>query len=416
MGYGHLRAAATIARAFGVEVTRADRPPVADEREQRLWRRTRVAYEAISRTTRMPLGGRAIQWALEAVTAIDHLHPYRDQSRPTMQVRALDRMLDAGMGEGVARHVARADRPLVATHFIPALAADRAGGAEVWCVVTDTDLARAWVAVDPARSRIRYLAPTPRARRRLLSHGVPPERIHFTGFPLPLELVGGPSFDVLRERLAARLVRLDASGAWLRRRSREIEAVLCTLPNSDGAAPLVTFAIGGAGAQVGMASDIVSGVRRQVLAGRLRLALVAGTRSDVAERLRECIDRAGLDACLGESVELLHAPDFAEYDLRFVELLARTDVLWTKPSELTFYGALGIPLVLSWPVGVHEAYNRRWACERGAGLRMGNPRHAGEWLLEWLDEGVLASAALAGFLNLPSGGTLRIRDVVGLGP
>src|SRR4051794_4504775 len=45
MGYGHLRAAEPIARLLGTEVLHADRPPLADTEEQRLWREARRAYE-----------------------------------------------------------------------------------------------------------------------------------------------------------------------------------------------------------------------------------------------------------------------------------------------------------------------------------------------------------------------------------
>ena len=62
---------------------------------------------------------------------------------------------------------------------------------------------------------------------------------------------------------------------------------------------------------------------------------------------------------------LLVAPDHATYFQRFRALLAETDVLWTKPSELTFFGALGLPLLLAPPVGIHESYNLRWAREAG---------------------------------------------------
>ena len=91
-------------------------------------------------------------------------------------------------------------------------------------------------------------------------------------------------------------------------------------------------------------------------------------------------------------------------------LLAETDVLWTKPSELTFFGALGLPLILSEPVGIHESYNRRWARERGAGLKQRDPRHAGQWLFEWLEEGVLAAAATAGRSNMPAAGARLIAE------
>jgi len=36
------------------------------------------------------------------------------------------------------------------------------------------------------------------------------------------------------------------------------------------------------------------------------------------------------------------------------------------PSEMTFFAALGLPLILAPAVGVHERYNARWATEAGA--------------------------------------------------
>src|SRR4030095_9293640 len=94
----------------------------------------------------------------------------------------------------------------------------------------------------------------------------------------------------------------------------------------------------------------------------------------------------------------------------FNRLLAETDVLWTKPSEMTFYAALGLPLVLSPPVGVHERYNRRWAIENGAGLKQRHPDYAGYWIREWLAEGTLAAAAWFGFLRLPKFGLYHILE------
>ena len=71
-------------------------------------------------------------------------------------------------------------------------------------------------------------------------------------------------------------------------------------------------------------------------------------------------------------------PGFRAYYARFNALLARTDVLWTKPSELTFYAALGLPLVCGAPVGVHERHNRRWVREAGAGVKQRDARFAAE--------------------------------------
>ena len=93
-------------------------------------------------------------------------------------------------------------------------------------------------------------------------------------------------------------------------------------------------------------------------------------------------------------------------------MLSGADILWTKPSELVFYAALGLPLVLSRPVGVQERYNRRWAAERGAGLKQRDPRFAAEWLREWLKDGILASAAWSGYRRMPAHGGRSVREAV----
>jgi hypothetical protein len=166
--------------------------------------------------------------------------------------------------------------------------------------------------------------------------------------------------------------------------------------------------VGGAGAQAEIAAAALPGFRPALEAGRLRLALVAGVRTDVGARFREAIRRARMEDLLGGPLEILAAQTFAEYYARFNELLSRTDVLWTKPSELVFYGALGMPLVLAPPVGVHEWYNRRWARDSGAGLKQREARFAADWLAD----GVLAAAAWAGYVRLPKFGLYRILEAL----
>src|SRR3954469_15598215 len=108
-----------------------------------------------------------------------------------------------------------------------------------------------------------------------------------------------------------------------------------------------------------------------------------------------------------DGVELLSQPDVFSYFRAFNELLARADALWSKPSELTFFAALGLPFIGAPPVGVHEEWNLRWAADRGAALKQHDPATAGEWLLEWVEDGLLAGAAEAG-LKLPKMGLYEI--------
>ncbi|WP_242344737.1 glycosyltransferase family protein [Anaeromyxobacter terrae] len=418
MGYGHMRAALPLADALGTEALQVDRAPLVAPGEERLWQRVRRTYEGVSRLSQVPWVGAPLRRALDLVTDIPRLHPYRDLSAPTRGVRALDRLVrKRDLGRGLVAELRRTGAPLLTTFYSPAIVADAAGLERIFCVATDSDLNRIWAPADPRHTRIHYLVPTRRAARRLRSYGVPEDRITFTGFPLPDALVGGPALGALKANLAARVVRLDPSGEFRRTIPEELAHFLGALPREEeGQPPLLTFAVGGAGAQAGMAAELLPGFRRALEAGTLRICLVAGLRAEVDARFREIVRRAGMEPLLGGPLEILLAPTFRAYYERFNALLARTDVLWTKPSELTFYGALGLPLVLAPPVGVHERYNRRWARESGAGLKQRDPRFAAEWLADGIADGVLAAAAWAGYMRLPKFGLLRILQAVGATP
>ena len=414
MGYGHLRAATPLAEGLGTAVVHVDRPPVVAPGEERLWARVRRAYEVVSRLSQVPVVGAPLRLLLDGITDIPRLHPYRDLSAPTRSVITLERLIRRNLGAGLVARLRETGAPLLTTFYSPAIVADRAGHERIFCVVTDSDINRIWVPAEPEQTRIQYLVPTRRAARRLRAYGVPEARITFTGFPLPHQLLGGPGLPALKRNLAARLVRLDPSGEFRREMPEELATFLgVPLPADEaGRPPLLTFAVGGAGAQAAMAREFLPGFRPLLDAGRIRIALVAGVRPEVEARFREAIQAARLEGHLGGALEVLRAPDFAGYYAQFNALLARTDALWTKPSELTFYAALGLPLISAPPVGVHERYNRRWAREGGAALKQRDPRFAAEWFSDWLADGLLASAAWAGYMRLPKFGTYRILEAV----
>ena len=431
MGYGHLRAAHALAEALGTGVLHADRPPLAESQEQRLWEAARRVYEWTSRASQLPVVGGPLRRLLDAVTHIPHFEPRRDLSRPTRPVRMLGRWIDRGLGLGLARRLAEEGVPLVTSYFAPAVAVDdhrRLGspgtgggdGPALCCVVTDADLARAWVGRRPAETRVCYLVPSRRAAQRLRDYGVPAERVERTGFPLPGELLGGPHLPALRRDLAARLVRLDPTGTF--RRGVEIEPFLGALPEAEqaGRPPRITFVVGGAGAQAELAEPLIASLAPRLHAGRLHLALVAGTRHEVAESFDRWTRAAGLEPGAGAAgavgatgtVEILVEDTVEAYFRRFNRLLAATDVLWTKPSELTFFAALGLPLVLTRPVGTQERHNRAWLAHHDAALRAPEPHRAGAALDAWLADGSLAATAWNGFLQLPKLGLYRILDRV----
>ena len=413
MGYGHLRAAHALAEELQAEVVEFDRPPFSSAGEARAVQRARRAYEVLSRASQARVVGAPLRLLLEALTFIPQLHPARDLSAPTLGVSMLERYARRGLGAAMLDRLHAEYATLVTTFYAPAVLADCRGYPRIVCVVTDADVNRVWAPRHAAHSAVHYCSPSERAARRLRAYGVPEDHVHLTGFPLPPGLVGGADLVTLRRNLAGRLVRLDSGGAFREQSRQEIGHFVGALPaQEEGRPPLLTFAIGGAGAQLRVARELLGALAEPVRRGRLRLALVAGMRKPVAERLRRWAVEAGLESGPGSAVWVLYAESFSEYYRRFNALLAETDILWTKPSELTFYAALGIPLVLAPPVGVHERLNRRWARHRGAAFKQESPRLAWHWLREWLEDGTLAATAWAGYLRLPKFGSTRIAEVV----
>jgi hypothetical protein len=248
--------------------------------------------------------------------------------------------------------------------------------------------------------------------RRLRAYGVGKEQVELTGFPLPHALVGGNDAPLLRKNLAARLARLDPKRVFADQYVAELER-FGPLPDERGP-PRLVFAVGGAGAQAELPALFLPGLSSLLRERRVRLTLVAGVRRDVLRSFETQLDRAGLRVNDEGGVDILFEPDLEPYFARFDELLATTDVLWTKPSEMVFYAGLGIPLLLTEPIGVHERHNRQFARENGAALKQRDPQVIGERLIELLDDGHFAAAAWAGYRRLPHLGLYRILERMGL--
>lgn len=350
MGLGHLRAALPLAEALGVPLRLADQPPVCGPVEAATWTTIRRGYEALSRRA---TEDRLAAAALHTITRIPADPGPRPADGATWTLAA---SVALGVGAGIVRVARAEERPVLSTFYVPAIAADAAGVATA-CVVTDTDCARAWAPANPARSTIQWYAPVDEVRARLLDYGVRPERIDVTGFPLPPRLLSSAEVD-----LAARLDRLS------------------------GRAPLrVLLAIGGAGAQL----DTVREMLRAPHPG-IEYRISAGVRPEVARALAE------FDVPVDVGI------DFADHARRFAEALHQTDVLWTKPSELTFYAALGVPLALAAPVGVQEERNAAWLDRHG--LRIDTPAD----LVALRDAGTLSRVAERAFTQLNRAGTATI--------
>jgi hypothetical protein len=114
-------------------------------------------------------------------------------------------------------------------------------------------------------------------------------------------------------------------------------------------------------------------------------------------------------------VNIIYGETKTDYFKIFSEIIRETDILWTKPSELSFYCGLGIPIIMAPTIGSQEEYNRKWLIEIQAGIDQDDPEYVDEWLTDYLREGRLAESAWDGFLKARKYGTYKILEVLETG-
>ncbi len=416
MGYGHSRAAYALKDLSGGTVLSANDYKGIPDKDRDYWVQSREIYETISRMKPIPVIGSAMFEALDRWQQIAPFYPRRDLSRPNLQLRQIYHMMKGGFGKHFIDTLAKDSKPLVTTFFIPAFMADYFDyPGDIWCVTTDADISRAWAPMNPHKSRIKYLASNGRCVERLKLYGVRPEQIFLTGFPLPKELIGGAQSTVLKDLLTARLCNLDPQGVFHERYARTLKAELgpqrCL--QAKAAHPLtLTFTVGGAGAQRQLGISILKSLKPLIARHEIRFNLLAGTRKESALSYRQAVKELGLEAELGEWVLIPEFSSRAAYFEGFNKTLATTDILWTKPSELSFYCALGIAVVMAPPIGSQEEFNRIWLQYVGGGVSMHDARYTDEWLMDWIESGGVARMAWNGYIEAPTHGTYRIEDLV----
>jgi hypothetical protein len=417
MGLGHQRAAHALAYLAHEGVLTAGGPDATDEDEARFWRRLTWTYEALSRARGVPLVGGVMFGLLDRLLHIPPFYPLRDLSKPSLNNYLVDHLIGKGLGRALLQRLHSHWLPMISTFYAPALVADYARFAPVFSVICDADLNRVWVASKASRSRIHYFAPCGRVMRRLRQYGVPDERIFITGFPLPRENIGGPGMETLRSDLLLRLGRLDPHGRFASVFGSTVQEMLGERPQpvTSGARVTVTFAVGGAGAQTEIGLMVAQSLKPGILDGRFRLVLVAGVNPLVEHVFRGFVNRIGLGAALGDGVLIVREENKSDYFNRFDALMRETDILWTKPSELSFYSGLGIPIVMAPPLGSQESKNMRWLMDKGAALPQYTPSLALEWLSDMMKDGVLAEKAFGGFVKNRKLGVYKIEEVLRTG-
>jgi hypothetical protein len=414
MGLGHQRATYPLRKiAFGgIHLFGEDE--ICQKKEKRQWKIFQNSYEFLSRTRQLPLIGPYLFSLLEKIQNISPYYPYRDQSKPSLQVKSLYTLINRGMGRGMSEKIASKRLPVITSFYAAAIAAELLTDLPVYCIICDADINRVWVADKPRESRIIYFAPCGNALRRLKEYGVPDERIFLTGFPLPEENIG-KDMSILRSDLAKRLIRLDPTKRFRTIHGVELKHYLGDFwdPEANTGPITLTYAVGGAGAQAEMAEGILKSLSGLISEGKFRLNLVAAHREDVRKYFEKLLKKSRL-AC-SNGVRIIFNNDKNRYFYEFNNILRETDILWTKPSELSFYCGLGIPIIISPPIGPHEVYNQRWLRDLGAGLHQSGPQFCSEWIMDYLIDGKLSLAAWDGFLYARKLGVEKILEVMNTG-
>jgi hypothetical protein len=416
MGYGHERAAYGLRDLAYGDIITANAYAGIPAKDKKLWSESRRLYETISRLKPIPVIGDMLFEVMDRIQRIAKFYPRRDLSAPNLQTKQTYYFIEKlGICKHLIEKLAKKPLPLICTFFIPAFAAEEFGyPGEIYLVVCDADVARAWAPRDPQKSRIKYFAPNGRVAERLRLYGVRQENIFLTGFPLPKELIGGPEASVIKKDLVARLCNLDPNGIFMNKYIKTLEAQLGpgTCPMKTDHPLTLTFSVGGAGAQKTLALDALKSLRLKLKKNELVLRLVAGTKKDIADVFTAAIKNLGLAPRLGKNLFVDYYPNRSSYFVEFSKILRKTDILWTKPSEMSFYCGAGLPIIMAPSIGSQEVFNRQWLKTVGGGVTQNDPRYVNEWLFDWINSGGLARIAWSGYIEAPTHGSYRIESII----
>ncbi len=413
MGYGHQRTAYPL-RIFSYdkEVINANDYKGIPEKDMKVWESSRRFYEFISRFKRIPLIGGLAFALFDKLQRIPSFYPRRDLSAPTLGLKKIYSLIAKGWGRDLIDKLRENPLPIITSFFIPAFMAEEFNhSGEIYCVVSDADCVRAWAPLDPSKSRIKYFAPNLWVMNRLKLYGVKSENIFLTGFPLPLKNIGTRKQEILRKDLGARLVNLDPEKRFYDKYSPFIDKSM-KISRKKGTHPLtIMFAIGGAGAQKEMVIEYIKSLCPKIEKKKINISISAGIKKEVNDYFIDNLKKLKLSKNIGKNIEIIFNKDINKYFSVFSRKLRKTDILWTKPSELSFYSGLGVPILMAPTIGSQEDYNRRWLVGIGAGVQQVNPKYADQWLFDYLNSGRFAEAALGGFIEVEKLGTYNIEKI-----
>ncbi len=413
MGYGHQRTAEPLKfLAEGGSIISANDYEGMPERDRNIWTSSRSFYEYISRFKKVPLLGQAAFAIFDWTQKIKAFYPKRDLSGVTFTQKGTRTLLERGWGKDFIDRLYPRNIPFISTFYNPAFMAEyfRYPG-EIYCIVCDADIARVWAPFKPKTSRIKYFAPNERVVQRLKLYGVKEENIILSGYPLPLENIGSREMDILKEDIKNRILNLDPLGKYREKYNFVIKEKLGRLPEKSGHPLTIMFAVGGAGAQKEMGIQIVRKLKKLIYNKKLKVILVAGTKAKIKDYFEKEMRNGGLQSFLDKgSVEIIYKNNFEDYYNVFNSALRKTDLLWTKPSELSFYSALGLPIIIAPTIGSQEDFNKHWLIKSGYGIEQEDIEDINDWLFDWINAGYLAEMAMEAYIEGEKLGALKIRD------
>jgi len=416
MGYGHQRTAHPLKDfAPGKKVINANNYLGIPLSDKKIWKSARNFYEFVSRFKRIPLIGELSFYLFDKIQQIPAFYPKRNLSKPTFGLKNIFSLIKSGWGKNLIEKLKaknlefKTDLPIITTFFTPAFMAEEFNyKGEIYCVICDADISRTWVSLNPQKSRIKYLVPNEWVFNRLKLYGVKEENIFLTGYPLPLNNIGSEKMEVLKNDLKYRLLNLDPKKEYFKKYKILIKSILGELPSKANHPLTIMFSVGGAGAQKEIGVKIVSSLREKIKKGEVRVILSVGIRKEIEKYFLSYISYLKIK----DGVEVLFFEDIQDYFEKFNQKLRTTDILWTKPSELSFYTGLGLPIIISPPVGSQEDFNKKWLLSLGSGTLQENPNFTVQWLFDYLFSGRLAEASMQGFMEAEKLGVYNVKKIV----
>jgi len=410
MGYGHQRTAYPLRHLSPTnKVINANNYEGIPERDRKLWYYGRLSYEFISRFRRVPFIGEKVWAMFDYFQRIMGYYPKRDLSRISLNQRIPARLIKKKWGRDLIRKISEKPLPFVTTFFLPAFMAEQFDYPNnIYCVICDADVARAWVPLKPKNSEIKYFVPNSWTRDRLKLYGVKPDNILFTGYPLPKENIGGENMEILKKDLGYRILNLDPKGRYRKIYKPLIRGYLGDLPSLPNHPLTIMFSIGGAGAQKEIGLQIINSLKEKIKAKELKFIISVGVRDELRRYFEDNLKDLKMDGWL----HILSGKNMNDYFEKFNKALRTTDILWTKPSELSFYAGLGVPIVIAPPLGSQEDFNKKWLLHTGAATEEDNPKYADQWLFDLLNSGDLAEMAMQGFVEIKCLGTYNIEHII----